>query len=41
VIAYAAAKAKAQGWDSRELHSDHLPMLSNPDALAGALLDFG
>jgi pimeloyl-ACP methyl ester carboxylesterase len=37
VIAAAAAWAKAQGWEYRELHTDHLPMLSAPQQLSAML----
>ena len=37
VIARQAEHARACGWDYHELASDHLPMLSAPDALADLL----
>jgi pimeloyl-ACP methyl ester carboxylesterase len=39
VIAAHAAWAKAQGWTYRELHTDHLPMLSAPQELSAMLHD--
>ena len=39
VIAATAHWAKSQGWRYRELHSDHLPMLSMPHELATLLHD--